>query len=187
MPTTLIPQIAGVWLAQAKLNNQQLSIEGIASLPSLQRLLNALLPPSLPACRRLTLYQCALPLAALQFEGEPGGSTVLAQLRTLSLWWCQLSGGSWSDALAALISAAPTIRSLELCGCLPTPGTGIPDSVRSATHLTSLSLLYNELGDFPESPVLAGGHQVHAVRSLNGWPWFACKLPCIARQVHTSG
>jgi len=156
--------VAGALLARAKLCNRQLRIEGIVSLPSLPRLLSALLPPSPPACRKLTLRDCDLPLAALRFEGEHSGSTALAQLRTMSLWLCQLSGGSWNDALAALMSAAPKLKTLQLCGCLS--GTDIPDSLRSATHLTSLSLLCTKLEEFPEAPVLHGGHAMHSMRSL---------------------
>ena len=150
--------MAGTLLDSVRLSDRQLTVEWIHSLPSLPRLLLALLPPSLPACSKLTLRDCALPLEALQSEDERGGSAALAQLRALSLQFCHVPGGDWSEALAALMGSAPSLRGLELWGCALRER--ILDSVRSATHLTSLSLQFNDLEELPEAPVLAGGQQV---------------------------
>ena len=151
-------QVADTLLDEVSLSGGHLRIGWISDLPSLPRLLSALVPPSLPAFSQLSLCSCRLPLEALQFGDERGSGTALVQLRELSFDSCHVSGGSWSEALAALMGAAPSLGSLEMQRCLSE--TGIPDSVRSATHLTSLSLQFNDLEELPEAPVLAGGQQV---------------------------
>ncbi|PRW33508.1 Adenylate cyclase [Chlorella sorokiniana] len=145
-------EVAGALLERAVFSDQQLDIERLVALPSLPRLLEALLPAGQPGYTRLTLSGCWLPIDALQLDGGHGGSALCAHLRTLSLHFC-LSDSTFSNVLAAMLGESWGVASLELVRCLL--DEPIPLSVLSATRLTSLNLSDNCLEDLPDAPVWA--------------------------------
>ncbi|PRW33613.1 p53-induced death domain-containing 1 isoform X1 [Chlorella sorokiniana] len=143
-----------VALEQVQPGDWRLAISNLIDLPDLPSLLAALLPGSQPSYGHLALNGCILPMAALQLPGSHIGGILPPQLKRLSIRFCEVTGGTCSDALAAMLGPDHNLESLELQGCpLNEP---IPACVLSATGLTSLCLANNCLSDLTEGPVLAG-------------------------------
>ncbi|PRW39229.1 solute carrier family 40 member chloroplastic [Chlorella sorokiniana] len=152
-------EVAGALLGGVHLVDQHLTIESMSSLTSLTslpRLLAALLPAGQSGFARLNLSVCTLPLEALQPEPQAlkGSSAQLPLIAALSLVFCDVTGGSFSDALTAMHGSMPHLKLMGLQGCLFEET--IPQLVLSSARLTSLLLGANNLQALPEARALEG-------------------------------
>lgn len=143
---------------------QTLELESIQQLPSLGRLLEALLPPAAPPLERLIFLNGALDARSL------GNCPQLHHLQELHLLGVQGSDGIGAE-LAALLRQTPHLAELQVVARLqPGPRGSLPaaltwDSVRphlsACTQLTRLVLIGQLVLDLPDGDYLAseGGHK----------------------------
>lgn len=138
---------------------QTLELETIQQLPSLGRLLEALLPPAAPPPARLVFRNGTLDARGL------GNCPQLHHMQELHLLGVQGSDGIGAE-LAALLRQTPHLADLQVIARLqPGPGGSLPaaltwDSVRphlsACTQLTRLVLIGQLVLDLPDGDYLAG-------------------------------
>jgi hypothetical protein len=134
-----------------------LLLSGVHTLPSLQLLLEALLPAGAPLARLellqaevLVLDDAPLDTAALR------GCSRLASLRELLVEDLAIAPGGSEAALEALLQHATQLVDLELKADDEDVLTSIPPCLSGQSGLTRLALPGHRLTDLPQGPYLAG-------------------------------
>ena len=137
----------------------ELMLTGVRALPSLQLLLEALLPAGAPLARLELRQESGL---LRQGDGEVLDIAALracprlASLRELQLAELAPGGGGSEAALEALLQHATQLADLELKASHAHVLTSIPPCLAAQTGLTRLALASHNLTTLPHGPYLAG-------------------------------
>lgn len=126
----------------------KLAVSNLVGGGPFQAVLAALLLPSNPL-DALALCTCQLRPPALH------SCPSLASVTELELYGCSNPEGGLDDGLSALLRNMPQLQRLTLGSCLQNEDE-FPESVRTLSGPTSLSLPENGLEDLPEGPCWAG-------------------------------
>ena len=134
-----------------------LLLSGVHTLPSLQLLLEALLPAGAPLARLELLHaeglvrdDAPLDIAALR------GCSRLASLRELLVEDLSTAAGGSEAALEALLEHATQLVDLELKADDADALTSIPPCLAGQSGLTRLVLASHQLADLSQGPYLTG-------------------------------
>lgn len=170
----VLQQIAGTWLSQCcfyapdarvwwRADYNLCRLAGITSMPSLPRLLAAVVPPGI-SLQRLSVVNSTLDVAALL------GCTQLRHLRELCLGQAvcssvdpRIASGTLAEAVEVLLEQAPQICCLELDSGSHNSahfqlGT-VPSGLVRCQHLTRLVLRGQGLSELPCGDYLTGGER----------------------------
>ena len=129
---------------------EQLALSGLLTMPRLQQVVAALLPPGTQPCqlRSLALTHSRLQVSAMQ------NCSFLTHITDLTLSVGAYLHSSTVAVVEALLQQATSLRGLALPRCFR--GEPLPPAVANRTGLLHLSLEDNELSDLPPGPYLTG-------------------------------